>query len=80
MAIPLSPLLIRISSSKNVVSRLPFAESGAVTGIKPKILNFLNWTLTSLAEAGVSSASTCKNFPSLMICQTCMQSPEHIFL
>lgn len=38
---------------------LPRAEGGAVTGIRPKILNVLNCTATLLADCGVNSAVTC---------------------
>ena len=58
LLIPLSPLLILISSSRYVTERLPLADSGAVTGKSPRILNCLNCTSTWLSDTGVSSAVT----------------------
>lgn len=55
---PLSPLLIRSSSSTKVVSRLPLAPSGALMGIRPKILKSVNWTPTLLFVSGIKSAAT----------------------
>ena len=58
---PLSPLLIRSSSSRYVVSRLPLALSGAVTGMRPKILNWVNCTLTCRAADCLRvTADTCR--------------------
>lgn len=58
---PLSPLLIRRSSSTKVVSKLPLALPGAFTGIRPRILNVVNCTATLLLFSGSRSAYTCSS-------------------
>ena len=56
--LPLSPRLMRKLSSTNVVSSQPRAESGAVTGMRFRILNCSNLTATRLLLSGVSEAVT----------------------
>lgn len=57
--LPLSPRLTRSSSSRNVVSKLPLAVSGALNFINPRnTLNCRKRTATTERETGVSSAST----------------------
>ena len=54
----MSPRDTRISSSKYVMSSVPFADSGALIGMMPPILNCSNCTATSLADMGVRPAVT----------------------
>lgn len=65
---PLSPLLMRKSLSRYVVSSLPLADSGAFTGSMPSTLNCLNCTATQLLDSGVMSALTCRHLHQSKAC------------
>ena len=75
---PLSPLLIRSSSSTKVVSSWPLALAGAVTGSRPKILNWVNWTPTLLLVSGIRSADTCSRIIQACVLLDCKQDYDQV--